>query len=77
VTNKKPKNETVPDFEQALNELEGIVQQMENNELSLEQALLQFETGVKLARQCQQALKTAEQRIEIMSAQIHIDDKNE
>ena len=77
MTNKKTKKETVPDFEQALNELEAIVQQMEKDELSLEQALLQFETGVKLARQCQQALKTAEQRIEILSAQINLDDNHE
>ena len=36
---------------------------MEGGELSLEQALKEFETGVSLARQCQHALQQAEQRI--------------
>ena len=55
-----------PDFETALQELEMLVQQMEQGELSLEDSLSHFERGVKLSRTCQQALKAAEQKVEIL-----------
>lgn len=50
-------------FEQSISELELIVQKLEQGELSLEDALKQFEKGVHLARQCQDALNQAEQKI--------------
>lgn len=50
-------------FEDALAELERIVEQMESGELSLEQSLAAFERGVKLTRECQQALSKAEQKV--------------
>lgn len=53
-----------PDFEAALAELETIVEQLERGELSLEHALRDFEHGVQLARGCQQALKTAELKVQ-------------
>lgn len=55
-------------FEQALAELEAVVERMESNELPLEESLAQFERGVNLARQCQQALKNAEQRVEQLTS---------
>ena len=58
----------LPDFESSLKKLETIVTQMEKSDLSLEKALKQFEEGVKLARHCQQALSTAEQQVEVLSA---------
>ncbi len=57
------------DFEQALAELEAIVQRMERGELPLEESLAQFERGVRLARQCQQALDAAEQKVDALMAQ--------
>ena len=48
------------DFEGALEELEGLVEQMESGELTLEQSLKAFERGVKLTRNCQSALQAAE-----------------
>lgn len=51
------------DFEQALAELEALVSRMEGGELSLEDALAQFERGIALTRRCQDALKTAELRV--------------
>ena len=39
---------------------------LEHGDLSLEQALAQFERGVALARECQAALKQAEQKVEIL-----------
>ena len=60
-------------FEQALDELEQIVQRLETEDLSLEQALGCFEQGVKLTKQCQTTLKTAEQKIEQVSSQLNTD----
>jgi exodeoxyribonuclease VII small subunit len=57
---------TPPDFERALAELEATVDALEHGELSLEDALRQFERGVALARECQAALKQAEQKVDIL-----------
>jgi len=61
---RKKSNEI--DFETALAELESLVASMEDGELPLEEALKQFERGVTLTRQCQQALKQAEQKVDIL-----------
>lgn len=55
---------SIADFEKSLDELETLVRNLEQGELSLEQSLSAFERGVKLTRACQQALKSAEQRVE-------------
>ncbi len=55
---------SIADFEKSLDELEKLVRDLEQGELSLEQSLAAFERGVKLTRDCQSALKTAEQRVE-------------
>ena len=54
------------DFEKALNELETLVESMEQGDVSLEDSLKQFERGVELTRQCQTALKEAEQKVQIL-----------
>jgi exodeoxyribonuclease VII small subunit len=53
-------------FEAALEQLQQAVKQMESGELSLEQALQVFETGVRLTRVCQERLSAAEQRVDIL-----------
>ena len=58
----------LPDFEASLKKLETIVSQMEKNDLTLDQALKQFEEGIGIARQCQQALTQAEQQVEVLIA---------
>ena len=55
-------------FEKSIAELQTIVAQLEKGELSLEDSLKQFEQGITLARQCQDVLNQAEQKIEILSA---------
>ena len=62
---KKEKSEN--NFEKALEELEGLVASMEAGDLSLENALQQFERGIQLTRQCQLALREAEQKVEILT----------
>ena len=54
------------DFEASLGKLEQLVDQMEEGELSLEDSLKAFEDGVKLTRECQQALVEAEQKINLL-----------
>ena len=55
-----------PDFEQALAELEQLVETLEHGDLPLDEALRRFERGVELTRHCQSALKAAQQRVEIL-----------
>jgi exodeoxyribonuclease VII small subunit len=55
------------DFEQSLAALEALVGQLEGGDLPLEKALEAFERGVRLTRECQQALREAEQKVAILS----------
>lgn len=55
------------DFEAALEELEGLVERMEEGDLSLEESLKTYERGIELSRVCQKSLDAAEQRIRILS----------
>ena len=54
------------DLEKALTDLEAIVEDLESGDLPLEKAMKKFEEGVKLTRNCQAALKDAEQKVEIL-----------
>ena len=62
-----------PSFEAAMKELETLVESMEQDSLSLEESLKNFENGVRLTRICQQALTKAEQDIKILTAESEID----
>ncbi|NNF67961.1 MAG: exodeoxyribonuclease VII small subunit [Gammaproteobacteria bacterium] len=54
------------DFEKSLAELETLVEKLEKGDLPLEKTLEHFERGIALTRSCQQALKEAEQKVEIL-----------
>jgi exodeoxyribonuclease VII small subunit len=56
----------LPDFEQSLTELEALVTRLEQGDVPLEEALKTFERGVALTRQCQTALRTAQQKVEVL-----------
>ncbi|RJL31043.1 exodeoxyribonuclease VII small subunit [Pectobacterium polaris] len=60
------KTEQPVSFESSLNELEKIVTRLESGELPLDDALNEFEHGIQLARQGQQKLQQAEQRVQIL-----------
>jgi exodeoxyribonuclease VII small subunit len=60
--------QTTPEFERALSELEELVQRLESGDLALEESLRLFERGVQLTRRCQSALAQAEQRVEQLLA---------
>lgn len=53
-----------PAFEESLASLEALVNKMDSGELELEQSLEAFEQGIKLIRDCQQSLQTAEQKVQ-------------
>ena len=62
------KKDKSPDFEQSLTELEALVAKLEQGDVPLEEALKTFERGVTLTRQCQSALRAAQQKVEILLA---------
>jgi len=54
------------DFELALDQLEELVEEMEQGDLTLEESLKAFEQGIKLTRECQGALAAAEQKVQML-----------
>lgn len=56
-----------PTFEQALEQLEHIVHQLEEGEIGLAEALDHYEKGIGLLKQCYSLLERAERRIEVLS----------
>lgn len=53
-------------LEKALADLETLVEELETGDLPLEKAMKKFEEGIKLTRGAQDALKKAEQKVEIL-----------
>ncbi len=53
-------------FEAALKKLETIVENLENGELSLEEALKRYEEGVRMADLCTKRLTEAEKKVEVL-----------
>ena len=54
------------DLEKSLAQLEKLVNELESGDLPLEKAMQKFEQGIKLTRNCQTALRDAEQRVEVL-----------
>ena len=50
-------------FEDSLAKLEGIVNALEDNDVSLEESVKKFEEGIKLVKDCQKQLKEAELKV--------------
>ena len=74
---KNDKQTELAEFETSLDELELLVSQMESGDLSLEESLQAFERGVALTRSCQQALKTAELRVQALTENAEDEDSPE
>jgi len=55
-----------PLFEQSLEKLEALVSELESGELPLNEALACFEQGVRLTRECQNALNAAQQKVQLL-----------
>lgn len=54
-------------FEEALQELEQIVSDIEGGQVGLEESLVKYERGTFLIRHCRGVLTAAEQQIELLS----------
>ena len=54
-------------FEESLSLLEGVVRDLEDGQLGLDEALARYEQGVALIKQCQAQLHQAEQRILLLT----------
>ncbi|MDT3294543.1 exodeoxyribonuclease VII small subunit [Shewanella sp. SP2S2-6] len=63
---KKPENLS---FEESLGELERIVTDLEQGDISLDDALKQFERGINLVRNSQAKLEQAQQKVAILLKQ--------
>jgi exodeoxyribonuclease VII small subunit len=57
------------DYEAAVNELESLVSRLEQGDISLEESLKLYESGVLLTRECQDALQAAEQKVQVLMQQ--------
>jgi len=61
------KQKTNFNFEKSVEKLNQLVEQMEQGGLTLEESLKSFEEGISLIRNCQKALKEAEQKVKILT----------
>ncbi len=57
-------------IERSLEELQTIVEALEAGNISLEDSLKSFERGVKITRECQDALLNAKQRVARLAQQL-------
>lgn len=57
-------------FRQASEELEGIVRELEGNQLELEESLIRYERGVALLRMLQVRLQEAQQKVTVLLGEI-------
>ena len=62
---KKKSDESI-DLEKTLARLESLVEELESGDLPLEKAMEKFEEGIKLTRGAQDALRKAEQKVELL-----------
>ena len=56
-----------PSFEEALEELESIVQEMENQEPELAELMEKYSRGVILSQKCMKSLERAEKAMDLMA----------
>ncbi len=56
-----------PAFEEQLAQLEGIVRELDSDELPLEQAIASYEKGVKLSFALNKTLEEAQRKIEVLT----------
>ena len=53
-------------FEEALKDLEKIVEDLNNGNMELEKAITAYEKGIQLKNICEERLKNAQERIELI-----------
>ena len=60
------KKEEKRSFEELMETLEGIVQDLEKGNLNLDDSVAKFEEGMKISKECNEILESSEKRISIL-----------
>ena len=66
-TNSKKENPDKTSFEDALEELESIVEEMESEKMPLERLVESYEKGTQLLKVCQESIDSAQAKIELIA----------
>ena len=53
-------------FEEQIEKLENIVKELEKGDLNLDDSVAKFEEGIKISKECNEILETAEKKISIL-----------
>lgn len=64
-------------YEQAIEELESIIERIEQGQVGLQESLIEYRRGAALLKRCRGILDVAEQQIQRMTAQDTADDSSE
>ena len=67
---KKRRNmqdDAAPSYETALGELEAIVRQLEDGDLTLEESLTAYEKGIRCLKHCHRLLRAAERKVSMLT----------
>lgn len=59
-----------PSFEQAIAELEALVERMERGDLSLEDSLCAYRRGAELVAMCRKALGEVQQQVRVLEGEV-------
>ena len=60
------KKEENKNFEELMESLENIVQELEKGDLNLDDSVAKFEEGMKISKECNKILEDSEKRISIL-----------
>ena len=63
-------SDATPSFEQALAELESLVEKMEDGSLSLEDSLAAYRRGAALVKVCETALEHAKEQVRVLDGDL-------
>jgi exodeoxyribonuclease VII small subunit len=63
-------NPDQPTYEEALAEVEAIIERIESGRVGLEESLAEYEKGVELLRRCREVLGRVEQRVEDLTRRL-------
>lgn len=70
-----PEDPSALSFEDAMTQLESLIERIESGEVGLEESIAAYERGVRLIQRCKGVLAVSEQRVEELSRQLR--DQNE